>query len=40
VSDANHAALALARAYLSRFLTVYAQRRRLHSGSAFGPSSE
>jgi SpoVK/Ycf46/Vps4 family AAA+-type ATPase len=40
VSDANHAAIALARAYLSRFLTVYAQRRRLSSSSAFGPSSE
>jgi SpoVK/Ycf46/Vps4 family AAA+-type ATPase len=40
VSTANHAAIALARAYLSRFLTVYAQRRRLSSGSAFGPSSE
>ncbi|HET7502316.1 MAG TPA: AAA family ATPase [Kofleriaceae bacterium] len=39
-SDANHAAIALARAYLSRFLAVYAQRRRLSSGSSFGPTSE
>jgi AAA+ superfamily predicted ATPase len=40
VSDANQAALGLARAYLSRFLTVYAQRRRLRTGSQFGPTSE
>jgi SpoVK/Ycf46/Vps4 family AAA+-type ATPase len=40
VSDANQAALAVARAYLSRFLAVYAQRRRLSTGSSFGPSSE
>jgi hypothetical protein len=40
VSDANQAAIALARAYLSRFLAVYAQRRRLSTGSAFGPTSE
>ncbi|HEU4728371.1 MAG TPA: hypothetical protein VFT22_10790, partial [Kofleriaceae bacterium] len=40
MSDANPAAIALARAYLSRFLAVYAQRRRLSSGSSFGPTSE
>ena len=40
VGDANQAAVELARAYLSRFLTVYAQRRRLNDGSAFGPTSE
>jgi DNA polymerase III delta prime subunit len=40
VSDANQAAIHLARAYLSRFLAVYAQRRRLTTGSAFGPTSE
>ena len=40
VSDANQAALGLARAYLSRFLTVYAQRRRQRPGSQFGPTSE
>jgi hypothetical protein len=39
VSDANHAAVELARAYLSRFLTVYAQRRRT-GGNQFGPTSE
>ncbi|HEY0989699.1 MAG TPA: hypothetical protein VGD80_21675, partial [Kofleriaceae bacterium] len=40
VSDANQAAIAVARAYLSRFLAVFAQRRRLNTGSSFGPSSE
>ncbi|TMQ12321.1 MAG: AAA family ATPase, partial [Deltaproteobacteria bacterium] len=30
----------VARAYLSRFLAVYAQRRRPSAGSAFGPTSE
>jgi SpoVK/Ycf46/Vps4 family AAA+-type ATPase len=40
VSDANQAAIGLARAYLSRFLAVYAQRRRLSAGSSFGPTSE
>jgi SpoVK/Ycf46/Vps4 family AAA+-type ATPase len=40
VLEANQAALGLARAYLSRFLTVYAQRRRLSTGSQFGPTSE
>src|SRR6185295_16249857 len=40
VSDANLAATELARAYLSRFLTVYAQRRRLSPGTSFGPTSE
>ncbi|HEU4730569.1 MAG TPA: hypothetical protein VFT22_21880, partial [Kofleriaceae bacterium] len=38
--DANRAAIDLARAYLARFLTAYAQRRRLTSGSSFGPTSE
>jgi len=40
VSDANLAATDLARAYLSRFLTVYAQRRRQSPGTSFGPTSE
>src|SRR5258706_462746 len=40
VSDANQAAISLARAYLSRFLAVHAQRRRRSPGSAFGPTSE
>jgi SpoVK/Ycf46/Vps4 family AAA+-type ATPase len=40
VSDANAAATELARAYLSRFLTAYAQRRRQSSGNPFGPTSE
>jgi SpoVK/Ycf46/Vps4 family AAA+-type ATPase len=40
VSEANQAAIVVARAYLSRFLAVYAQRRRLGTGSSFGPSSE
>jgi ATPase family associated with various cellular activities (AAA) len=40
VSEANQAALGLARAYLSRFLTVYAQRRRGDTGSPYGPTSE
>ncbi|HEX4421143.1 MAG TPA: ATP-binding protein [Kofleriaceae bacterium] len=40
MSDANQAAIGLARAYLARFLAVHAQRRPLGSGSSFGPSSE
>ena len=40
MSDANQVAIAVARAYLSRFLAVYAHRRRLSNGSSFGPSSE
>jgi hypothetical protein len=40
VSDANRVATDLARAYLSRFLAVYAQHRRLSSASSFGPTSE
>jgi SpoVK/Ycf46/Vps4 family AAA+-type ATPase len=40
VSDANQAALGLARAYLSRFLGVYAQRRRGSTSSPYGPTSE
>jgi SpoVK/Ycf46/Vps4 family AAA+-type ATPase len=40
VSDANLAALGLARAYLSRYLTVYGQRRRRGEGNQFGPTSE
>jgi hypothetical protein len=40
VSVANQAAVGLARAYVSRFLTVHGQRRRASPGSQFGPSSE
>jgi SpoVK/Ycf46/Vps4 family AAA+-type ATPase len=40
VSDANQAALGLARAYLSRFLGVYARRRRGSTSSPYGPTSE
>ena len=40
VSDANQAAVDLARAYLSRFLAVYAQRRQRSTGSSFGPTAE
>jgi ATPase family associated with various cellular activities (AAA) len=40
VSSVNTRASALARALLSRFLVIHAHRRRLTSGSAFGPSSE
>jgi len=40
VSEANAAAVDLARAYLSRFLAVYAQRRRLSGATQFGPTSE
>ncbi|HMG20730.1 MAG TPA: AAA family ATPase, partial [Kofleriaceae bacterium] len=40
MSDANLAATELARAYLARFLAVYAQRRRLSGGTSFGPTSE
>ena len=37
MSDANAAATGLARAYLSRYLAVYAQRRRRSGGNQFGP---
>jgi SpoVK/Ycf46/Vps4 family AAA+-type ATPase len=40
VSDANQAALALARAYLARFLAANAQRRTLRDSSRFGPTSD
>ena len=40
VLGANQAAVSLARAYLSRFLTVYGQRLRVSAGSSFGPTSE
>jgi SpoVK/Ycf46/Vps4 family AAA+-type ATPase len=40
VSDANQAAVGLARAYLSRFLAVYGQRIRRRTGSQFGPTAE
>jgi SpoVK/Ycf46/Vps4 family AAA+-type ATPase len=40
VSDANAAATGLARAYLSRYLAVYAQRRRRSGGNQFGPTPE
>jgi SpoVK/Ycf46/Vps4 family AAA+-type ATPase len=40
VSDANQAAVALARAYVSRYLAAYAGRRRQSPGSQFGPSAE
>jgi ATPase family protein associated with various cellular activities (AAA)/winged helix domain-containing protein len=40
VSDANAAATGLARAYLARYLAVYAQRRRRSGGNQFGPTPE
>jgi len=40
VSDANAAATGLARAYLSRYLAVYAQRRRRSGSNQFGPTPE
>jgi hypothetical protein len=40
VSDANAAATELARAYLSRYLAVYAQRRRRAGSNPFGPTPE
>ena len=40
VSDANQAAVGLARAYVARYLAAYAQRRRSSPGSQFGPTSE
>ncbi|MBA3451675.1 MAG: ATP-binding protein [Deltaproteobacteria bacterium] len=39
-SPPNHAAVDVARAYLSRFLVANAHRRRLAQGSAYGPSAE
>ena len=40
MSDANAAATGLARAYLSRYLAVYAQRRRRSGSNQFGPTPE
>ncbi|HEY0191803.1 MAG TPA: ATP-binding protein [Kofleriaceae bacterium] len=40
MSDANHAALGLVRAYLSRYLAVHARQRPADRTSAYGPSSE
>ena len=40
VSDANTAATELARAYLSRYLAAYAQRRRRAGSNQFGPTPE
>ncbi|HET9623252.1 MAG TPA: hypothetical protein VFP84_17885, partial [Kofleriaceae bacterium] len=40
MTGANHAAAALARAYLARFLAAHAHRRRQTPGTAYGPTSE
>jgi SpoVK/Ycf46/Vps4 family AAA+-type ATPase len=40
VSTANHAAVALARAYVSRYLVAYARRKQSSGASQFGPTAE
>jgi SpoVK/Ycf46/Vps4 family AAA+-type ATPase len=40
VSTANHAAVALARAYVSRYLVAFARRKQSGTASQFGPTAE